>query len=524
MPAVPRDLSVTYGSFTVGGSTSVLLDSWTRVEDNFVEAAYELSFIVTGSTDALFATACANAEAAFRIPRQDLVVTQAGSTLKSLKQSDNSGLDCDPKIMKQESIADTGRSRRYTVRLDFGRPADNVSTNGLRMSTTLRQTSASFRRRVTVAGVYTAIPTSGTAFSQFLANIDALCVAQLTVIDPNTGTSIFWEEVEEPRAEYNTTNKVLEFSRTYQEKVYPDAGQSTSTMDDPQIVDQIFDVAWVAEGCNDSPGTGIDFASQSGSSGPSTSGNSPYSGTTSPTVVNINPPQNNPGQFSGSTARLGKVIAVYDASINKNLTTDLVTKYNSVIRNWMISEAQKVIASGWSNPVLMQETPNYDRDNNRIHVEMEFWCQGPSHTIEQKITTRMSKPTYGWVLVPRWKGNSLSKYRYQGPAQQLKIVTETRTVIGSPSGSDLGTDPGASDTQVPVSRDQDQTIRTLGMPNLGQFRVTDIVTVTILEMYDGSANNSSVPSTGASQPGNGPSGTIPVNPPPSQSPVITPGH
>ncbi len=489
MPAVIRDLSITYGSFTVGGTTNNLLDSWTRIEDGFSEAAFEMSFIVIGADYPSFVTACANAENAFRIPRQDLVVSLGASTLKSLKQSDNTGLDCNPQIRKAEHMADTGLSRRYTVRLDFGRPADNISAAGRRSTTTLVQYDSSRRRRVTVGGVYTAIPSSGTSLAQYLANIDAWALTQLQTVEPNTGISIFWELIDEPRVEYNSTNKVMEFSRTYQEKVYPDAGQTTATMDDPDLVDQVFEASWLAEGANDSPGTGVDFASQGSTSGGAvintTGGTGDVTQTQQPT-----PPTPSGG---ASTARLGKVICIYDAAVNKNNTVDLVGKYNSVVRPWMITEAQKVVASGYGTMALMSENPRFDRDNNHIHCEMEFWVQGPAHTVEQKITTADSTPSYGWALVPRWNGNPMSKYKYRGPQQKLRIVVETRTVLGDATNQDKGSEPNDTGSSVPVSRDVKTTPRVLGLPG-NQFNVTDVEITTILELYDG--GSAPAPSSG----------------------------
>lgn len=499
MPAVPRDLSITYGSYTVGGSTDVLLDSWTRVEDNFSLAAYEMSFIITAASDAAFVAACSNAESAFRIPRQDLVVMQRSSTLLSLKQSDNTGLDAEPKIVKAEHIADTGRSRRYTVRIDFGRPADNVASSGRRSTTTLVQYDSSRRRRVTVGGVYTAIPSSGTALQQYLSTIDAWALTQLQTVEPATGVSIFWELIDEPRVEYNSTNKVMEFSRTYQEKVYPDAGQTTSTMDDADLVDQVFEASFIAEGVNDSPGTGQDFSTSGG--GFSTGQNGADTGV----MVGGTP---NP-QLGGSTARLGRVILTYDAAVDKTRTTDLKGKYDGVIRPWLLSEAAKVTASGYGTPALMNENPHYDRDHNRIHVEMEFWVPGPAHTIEQKITTRDSTPSYGWALVPRWNGNPMSKYKYRGPMQKLRIVSETRTVLGDATSADKGKEPEDTSSSVPVSRDVDTTPRVVGIAGT-QFNVTDIVIVTIIELYDGGGAG-------------GGGGTTTPPPPPNGVATETPG-
>src|SRR3990167_683882 len=115
MPTVPRDYEIKYGTYTVGGTTDNLIDSYHTVERDYITSAVEFSFIITAASTSAFATACKNAESAFRKPRQDLEVKVAGSSILALKQSDSTGLDADPKIVKEESLADTAISRRYTV-------------------------------------------------------------------------------------------------------------------------------------------------------------------------------------------------------------------------------------------------------------------------------------------------------------------------------------------------------------------------------------------------------------------------
>jgi hypothetical protein len=486
MPLVPRELEITYGGFVVGGATERIIDGHTRVEDGFILASYEFSFIVYDTTEAGFTSKCTAVEVAFRKPRQDLVVKQGSATLLSLKQSDNTGLDADPIIQKGEHKVDTGRSRRYTVRINFGRPANNVDTEHLRFSTVNVAYNEARRKTVTMSGTWTATPTTGAAYDTFLANIATWAAAQLTLVD----AAADWEEQGRPRVEFNSTNKILEFTLVYQQLLYPDAGKSSSVPDDPQLVNQIFRLNWITTGPGDSPGTGVDFGQSGG-------GFSTGSGGADTGVMTGGSPNQ---QGGASTARLGRVALHWEASVDSTLTIDLVSKYNGTIRPWLITEAAKVMAAGYGPLVLVNESFDPDRTDNRIAVDLEFWCVGPANIIEQRITTKESKPSYGWVLVARWDGKPLSKYRYQGPAQQLRVVTETRRVYRV-TPDVLGKEPSPMSNSVPVSRDSDQTPVMIGLPG-NQFQATDVNIYTVLEFYDSGGGSTSPPPT-SSQGGGG---------------------
>ena len=74
---VSRELSITYGSLTVGGTSDYLIDRVYRLRKSY--RAFEVSFrvVVTGDladVDSTFATDCLAVEAAFRTPREDLTI------------------------------------------------------------------------------------------------------------------------------------------------------------------------------------------------------------------------------------------------------------------------------------------------------------------------------------------------------------------------------------------------------------------------------------------------------------------
>ncbi|HBY62153.1 MAG TPA: hypothetical protein DEH78_20225, partial [Solibacterales bacterium] len=165
---ITRDLVIVYGSTTVGGSTARQIDGYHIVgPKGYASAAVEFSFITTAASQSALATECNTLEAAFRQPRQNLTITLGGNTILSLSHSGNTGFDASPSIIKAGDPADTGLSRHYTVRIDFGMPADNVSTSFRRDSSVTVEYSAARRRRVTISGTYTANTDGTTAYAQY---------------------------------------------------------------------------------------------------------------------------------------------------------------------------------------------------------------------------------------------------------------------------------------------------------------------------------------------------------------------
>jgi hypothetical protein len=412
---VSRELSVVYASTTFGGSTARQIDGYTIVEKDYTTAAFEFSFITSASSAAAFATECSTVEAALRKPRQDLTVTLGASTLLSLKQSDNTGFDANPTIIKQGDVGDTGRSRFYHARIEFGLPADNLSLSFRRFSTVNVEYTPERQRIVTITGTYTANSTDGTtgSFATYLANAPTYFSSVLTGID-NAAT---WEKIGEPQVERNETDKVTNFTVVYKEILF---NQSNAGLDDSGLVDPTFSITRTAIAPGDSDSSSIGL----GGSGSGTSTTAPgVNSGTDPTVAVIN--TGSPGSTVTGSIRPTILTVNYtvgiDATVIKGLQ-NMMDKWTNTIRPFIIAQVG-VAASG--NLVLMEQSPNFgDLYANRFSATMIFHSY-TSTILSQRITVS-DQTNEGKSLRFVWSGDPYEYYEYRAGKVRLKTVTEER--------------------------------------------------------------------------------------------------
>ena len=104
--ALAREMVITYGSYSCSPDGQF---SFNQTFDTF---SLQFDFLVQSNTAAGFASAYDSAADAFRKPFQNLTVVNGGSTLLSLSQSADTGLEIRPEILKREHVANTGRSVR----------------------------------------------------------------------------------------------------------------------------------------------------------------------------------------------------------------------------------------------------------------------------------------------------------------------------------------------------------------------------------------------------------------------------
>ncbi len=442
MPAVTRELSIVYGSITLGGSTDRLIDGWHFVRKSFETAELEVEFWVQKDTVANFQTEVAAIEAEFRKPFQNVTVTLDGQTLVSASQSGNTGMDAQPEIVKRGQIGDTGRSRKYTVRITWDLPANTGAepTTGLRESAVDVSYSQSRRRTVRISGIFTAVPSS-TARAQYDAQISAYESSVLSAIG---GT---YELVGEPVSEHSTNNKTLRFERTHREVIFSQAGAST---DDADIVDQQLSITRRHSGEGVTP----------------------------------------------EATRLVTLDVSYDAWIDKDQTTDLKGKWEDAIRGWIITQAETVLGGG--AVAMMEEAPEFMYDDNRIRASMTlFGIDAEAGKILENRITVSDDDNIGKELVPAWTGNPFSKYQYQGPRQLLRTIAQTLRVQGHEtlaSAAATGSEaekafrdtpffepPAEGGGWVLMQRQPSATQLTLGRAGKEQIDVTDITVTTTLE-------------------------------------------
>jgi hypothetical protein len=370
---VTRELVITYGAYVIDGTVSNdrFLDGYIRVDEGPDLATVEFDFVIQKASESDFAAEVAAAEAAFRTPRQLLSIVQGGETLYSFSHSGNTGFNSRPKIIKAEDIVDTGRSRRYTVSIEFDMPADTYSTEGRRDSAVQIQFDRARIRTVTIGGTYTAL-TSNAAYAQYLSAIDTYTSTVLTALG---GTY----ELQQEDDEYDDQNKLMTFSRVFKELIYDQVG---GTLDDPAIVDQ---------------------------------------------TLMVTRGRMEPGD-SRQSRRWTEVSLDYRASIDKTVTTDLNSKYDSDIRPWLIQNITDVFGEGAG--ALVEESPQFDGPNNVITCRMKMLTPR-GRVLESNLTVGI-RDDQGKILAPFWDGDiGISYYEYQGPRKILRTVNEFTKVVGT---------------------------------------------------------------------------------------------
>lgn len=390
MTAVAREIEITYGSFLVNVANKRYIDGYIRLDTSQDEAQLEFDFVIVQATEADFVGEVAAVETAFSTPRKDLVITQGSETLLSLSHTANTGFNAEPKIIKAEDIADTGRSRRYTVRITFGLPADaRFVTSGRRDSTVEVFFKPSRRRRVSISGIYTAL--SG---NDAKAQYDAAIVAYVSLVTAFLGGN-FAPVPEEERYQYDDQIKVLNFTQVFEEIIFE---ESLSALDDPAITKQSLRIARNKVRPGDClqrivPGSGA----------------------------------------SGTVDRFIEMQVTYEAWIDHTVTTDLTGKYDSTIRPFLLQQAFKVGGRG-DIGALTQERPEFDLPDNRILCTMVVLVPG-GPILEKTCTTELGDD-FGKVLVAVWADDpsGLTYYEYQGPRKFLQTLTETKRVLGRVQG------------------------------------------------------------------------------------------
>ena len=405
MPAVTREFTITYGTLVVGGTTDRVLDEKYRIiTKNYNELILEYAFMIQKDLEADFAIEIAAIESAFRTPRQDLKIELGSAILLDLKRSDSSGFNHDPEIIKRGEIADGGRTRRYEVRVTVELPADLSGQAGRRDSIVEVEFTESRRRLLRITGTYTAI--SGTsAEATYLANIDTYTGAIITAL---TGT--FQRRTR--LYSHDDDNVNVDFEEVHEEILFNEA---TGVLDDPAIINQILFIRRNKVAPGDS---GFREAAIRGQI--------------------VRPPAGS--IFGGGifdTRRPVSMTIEYEASIDSSVTTNLVSKWESTIRPFVLSQIKNVL--GTSTGALVEEEPDFDGHENRIRATMEFLgIESAAARLEFQLTTERRDET-GNVLVPVWDGNPLSKYLFQGPARRIFTITERlRALAGFAGGGGAG--------------------------------------------------------------------------------------
>jgi hypothetical protein len=385
---VTRTLQVTYAGLTIGGTSGRHIDRYTINDDSYERGSFECVFVTKECiTSAAFSAECIAIETALRTPRGTLAVTDNALPLVSLSHSGNTGLDGIATCTKLGEEGDTGLSRRYRFRYECGRPADNTSTGGRRTGTIDVQYSPARRRRVTVSGVYTALGGSASR-AQYLSQIDsygASVVASLGITSYQIG--------EEPVTNCNDTDKVINFTRVYDELIF-----TPGVFADTSVIRAELDLSKERVGPGDTP----------------------------------------------TADRLAVVSARFRCWVNKDVTTDLVSKYSSV-RSTVLNQIRGALSLG--QICLISDKPAYNWTDNIITADITVYGVWKGGLLEHRETNEYSQELNP-LLMPVWNGDPLAYYVVPGPQRLIRTETIVKRTAGASSGGGFsGSSAGGGSSQ-----------------------------------------------------------------------------
>ena len=440
MALATRELTVAYGDYTISTPNNRELTNIIINTKRFEEATVELTWDISSASEAAFATEIETTEEAFRKPFQDVIIKQGSATLYSFKQEDNTGLDANPEITKREDNA-TGRSRRYTATITIGLPADT----GAELEVGLREHDVEISydpariRTITISGVFTAI-SSNNARQQYEAQLNSLESSVFASLGIGAAQR---EVIGEPEADHSYNLKTLTFRRVWRELIFPQAGGGNS------IVNQRLQINRLKEAPGDAPGV----------------------------------------------KRLATLTVEYDCEVDSEVTTNLRSLYDNTIRSFIVQRAKAFLGGG--TVAIISDEPRIDPDVNHIHTSMVLMGTTGGNTLKWIIEIE-DEFQPGYVLVPAWTGDRMSKYKYQGPAVRRRTITDTKTVLGfqfhaakeygavgsSNAAIDiLMVEPPGGLSFVHTSSRPKFVHKDMGLKGASTLKVTDIVQTDVYEYY-----------------------------------------
>lgn len=373
---VTRTLKITYGSFVLDSTGDYYIDGRWTVQKDYDKAALSCVVVVQNETAATFITSCQSIEAAFRIPRQRLKVEVDSTTVFDLHPTGSTGFNAEPSIEKLDDDVATGRSRRYRVTVRCELPADLSGQSGRRLASVTLDQDASKRRRISVAGRYTAVPGgSDSALTQYQNSAAAYRSALITAIGGG-GTFDLIQDV----ATRDDSDKNCDFVFVLQEDLY---GPTSATLSHASI-----------------RGAAIRFAAD----------------------------QAAPGDAPSGVKRLQRVVVSIDCSVDNDVSTDLEGLWTTEIRPWLISQARTRF--GASAVARVGDTPTYDRTANTISATVTLdMVVGGVGVIGLVVSVEVWN-LLGNLLVPAYAKSRLAKYEFNGIARRVRTTTVVESRLG----------------------------------------------------------------------------------------------
>lgn len=379
-----RLLSFTYAGLTIGAGQSgsaYHLTGRYRFRHEYGSASLVFEVAIQHDTRASFLTAEADLLTAYRKPDQALVVELDSTERHAYDPADNSGFLARANVRKLGGQEDTANSSRYECSVVVQLPADLSGRAGRQSATVDVSTTPSGRRSCTITGVYTAL-SNNAARAQFAAQIAAYATSVLS------GLGGTWELVGTPQASTDDQDKILTFSRRYEEVIY---AQSAAGTDAAALVGPRLRIRRSKSAANST-------------------------------------------QALGGAADWIRLDVSYSTAVDKAETTDLLALWRDTIRPWILEEARRV--SEVSVVIVNRETVDPDQDENRIDATMELLADPGAPFVRADVEVR-DEIDHGVILKPVWNGKPYARDRYQGLGswvRSVKKVTIYRGEAENPQG------------------------------------------------------------------------------------------
>ena len=382
---VTRELSMVYGSVTVGGASAATynIDGYPRYSEerglDAITATVSFDVIVVGTSAANLETSVTALTDEFVTPFQRFRWIEAGTTFLDWNPATDSGFNASPAIELLGGIPDTGRTRKYRCSVSVGLPADN--NNGRISSTYQVAYSKSDLRTVTVTGTYTAQGGTG-AFDNAQTKLPTYAASILS------GLGGTYEILGTGTYETDDQDKVSTGTVIYKEILYD---QSAAGADLTSVVDH-----------------GVIFRRTSTA------------------------PGDTPGGYL-TAARIVTAEGAYAASVDFGETTDLKTLWTGTLRQYVLDQAKTNL--GLTEITIVEDTPVYNKSENTISCRLSIWAipdAGAGGAFEYRVT--QSVRNIPGALVRRvWNGNPFGAVVYEGPRSSIR-TTIIRAILTAAKG------------------------------------------------------------------------------------------
>lgn len=376
---ITRDLSITYGTLTIGGSTEFyVFGGWSHDVD-YEGATLSCQVVVQADTESAFQSACDTFEDGIRQIDVDLSLSYGGATAHiDYSHSSNTGMLSRASASVAAGLLQTKLMRVYDVEFSVTLPADEDSAGGLRSHSVEITRNGNGLAMVVVSGEYTA--TGDQSASANFANVTTGGEAVTAAI--SGALSGTFESVSNLHT-YDRRNKVLSFRIVHAEIGYR---QSTASTDIPAIKNQ---------------------------------------------RISVTREVSAPGDLSDAR-RLIQLAVSFSCEVDKSVTTGLQSLWDGTIRTNVIDTVRTIAGT---TVALIDEAPLFDLGNNSVRASLMFLARGESSVLRHEITTTIDESA-SERYVPLHDGDPFSRALFFGDGQILRITDETKlTFAGGVGGT-----------------------------------------------------------------------------------------